>query len=73
MTTTYNTIERETEKAYLINLPVNWADNCHPKSFWFPKSVVTIAGLNQIEIKDWFADKMSKENTFHGYRMNFGI
>lgn len=72
MTTTFNTIVRETEKAMLINLPVNWADNVHPREFWFPKSVVTIMG-NMIEIKDWFAEKMSKENTYNGYRMNFGI
>ena len=62
MTTTYNTIAKETEKAMLINVTVNWADNCHIREFWFP-----------MEIKDWFADKMSKENAFNGYRMNFGI
>ena len=72
MTTTFNTIVRETEKAFLVNLPVRWADNCYPREFWFPKSVATIMG-NMIEIKDWFADKMSKENAYHGYQMNFGI
>lgn len=73
MTTTYNTIAKETEKAMLINVTVNWADNCHIREFWFPKSVVTILNEKTMEIKDWFADKMSKENAFNGYRMNFGI
>lgn len=73
MTTTINTIVRETERAMLINLPVNWADNCYAREFWFPKSVVSVLNAKTIEIKDWFAEKMSKENTYNGYRMYFGI
>ena len=81
MTTTYKTpefremfinkVEAETEKAYKISLSVSWNDNYHTRSFWFPKSVVVKPENDTMlwAVKTWFAEKMEKENAFHGYRM----
>lgn len=70
-----NGIENETEKAYKLNIQVEWNGNSHNKSFWFPKSVV-IAPSNTNEtwkVKSWFSDKIEKENTFKGYRMRIDV
>ena len=68
----FNKIERETEKAMLINLPVSWNDNVYARSFWFPKSCVKLYE-NTVEIATFIVEKMEKENAFHGYMMNFAI
>lgn len=65
-------IVKETEKAMQLNISVSWADNYHVKAFWFPKSVISIQG-EFVEIKDWFAEKLCKENTFNGYIMQIGF
>ena len=66
----FNRIEKETEKAVMVNLPVNWNDNWHSRSFWFPKSCVKIY-TNTMDIASFLIEKMGNENAFHGYRMNF--
>jgi hypothetical protein len=66
-----NNIERETEKAMLINCPVTWADNMHQKSLWFPKSVIEVVSDRVAEVKDWFINKTEAANAFHGYQMHF--
>jgi len=68
----FNQIEKETEKAIMVNLPVSWNSNCHPRSFWFPKSCVKMY-KQTMEIATWMVEKMEKENAFHGYRMEFPI
>lgn len=64
-----NEVEKETEKAYLLNIVVSWNDNTHNKSFWFPKSVVKASEDKIWEVKAWFANKMEKENAYKGYGM----
>lgn len=60
---------RETEKALLIEIKVCWNYNKWvARSFWFPKSVVTLNG-EAIEVATWFANKLCDKNTFHGYKM----
>lgn len=68
----FNNIERETEKAMLINLPVSWNDNVHARSFWFPKSCIKVY-QNTVEIATFIIEKMERENAFHGYQMSFSI
>lgn len=65
-----NHIERETEKALLINCPVSWADNMHPKSLWFPKSCVEV-GDKVMRVATFLVEKLSAANEYHGYRMYF--
>lgn len=68
----YNAIEKETEKAMLIEAPVSWAGNMHTKSFWFPKSVIVeIENARCMKVKTWFIDKLSEQKAFNGYRMYF--
>lgn len=62
-------VEKETEKAIKLNITVSWADNLHLRSFWFPKSLVKHVKDDLYEIQTWFAWKLEKENTFHGYQM----
>lgn len=68
----FNTIEKETAKAYLINIPVTWNSNMYNRSFWFPKSCVKIYGRT-MDVATFIIEKMEQENAFHGYRMNFEI
>lgn len=65
-----NMVERETEKAVLVNLPVSWNSNMHARSFWFPKSCVEVHERTMI-VATFIIEKMERENTFNGYRMTF--
>lgn len=68
----YNRVEKETEKAMLVEAPVTWADNMHTRSFWFPKSVIIeIENERCIKVKSWFIDKLSEQEAYKGYRMYF--
>lgn len=67
-----NKVEKETEKAIMVNLPVSWNGNMQPKTFWFPKSCVMIHNQT-ISIASFLIEKLERENTFHGYRMSFEI
>ena len=68
----FNKIERETEKAYLINFPVSWNANIHPRSFWIPKSCVMFY-KQTIGIADFLIRKLERDNAFKGYEMRFEI
>jgi len=62
---------KATEKAILLNCLVCWgAGKAIEKQFWFPKSVI-IEKINDetYDIKDWFCNKLSEQNSFKGYRM----
>ena len=66
---------KETEKAILLNCLVSWGSSkAREKQIWFPKSVVN-AKINKetYDIKTWFCDKLSEQNTFKGYRMNINV
>lgn len=69
-----NNIARETEKALLVNCNVSFNANA-PKAreIWMPKSVCgrTNKAGTMLEVEQWFLDKLSEQNAFHGYRMNF--
>lgn len=64
-------IERETEKAYLIQMPVFWNMVAHTRKFWFPKKCVEIVNDSIVGIDAWLVEKLEKENAFNGYRMTF--
>lgn len=70
-----NSLVKETEKAICVNVSVTWGmGGCKQKNIWFPKSVaeiITINGDLHILVQDWFADKISKDNAYKGYLMNF--
>lgn len=68
----FNKIEKETEKAIMVNLPVSWNCNMHPKSFWFPKSCVMIHEKT-MSIATFLIEKLERENAFHGYEMRFEV
>lgn len=64
-------IEKETEKAYQMTITVSYNDNMTIRTFWFPKSVVR-KPLQEgwaWSVKAWFAEKMERENAYHGYLM----
>lgn len=67
-----NGITKETEKAICINCPVSYNANA-PKGrdIWMPKSVCEIVNEQVAAVEDWFLAKLSEQNAFHGYRMNF--
>lgn len=65
-------IERTTEKAALVNALVNYNDNASKvRQIWMPLSVITINGNEFLEVEGWFLSKLSQQNAFHGYAMNF--
>lgn len=68
-------IVKETEKSICCTVIVNWGEgNWKEKNIWFPKSLCEIRrenGTEWIDVEEWFTDKLSRENSFHGYRMNF--
>ena len=72
-----NSIEKETEKAVMLNCQVMWNGNTHGKSLWFPKSVLGNRGeANENghfaqNVATWFCEKLSCQNQFHGYFMYF--
>lgn len=68
-----NNVERESEKAMLVNCPVSWNANYYKRSFWMPKSVISFINDNKtiIEVADWFINKLAGQNAFHGYPMRF--
>lgn len=68
----FNMVEKETAKAYLINIPVSWNSNMHARSFWFPKSCVKLY-KETMDVATFIIERMEQENAFHGYRMNFEI
>ena len=68
----FNQIEKETEKAVLVNLPVSWNCNMHPKSFWFPKSCIMFHNQT-MSIATFLVEKLERENAFHGYAMCFEV
>jgi hypothetical protein len=66
-----NNIEKETEKAYLISVPVCWAGNrAKTRSFWFPKSCVEIKN-NVAIVAKFILSKLESANYFNGYFMTF--
>lgn len=68
----YNNIEKESEKAVKVNALVKWSDKSFERSFWMPKSVISIDKENMtIDMKDWFYNKLCQENMFGGYMMEF--
>ena len=68
----FNYVEKETEKAILVNLPVSWNANIYARKFWLPKSCVKMY-QHTMDIATWMVEKMEKENAFHGYTMSFEI
>jgi len=68
----YNSIVKESEKAICLNVPVSYNANA-PKGrdIWMPKSLCTIFSERVAVVEDWFLAKLSEQNAFHGYRMNF--
>ena len=68
----FNQIEKETEKAVLVNLPVSWNCNMHTKSFWFPKSCI-IFHNQTMSIATFLVEKLERENAFHGFEMRFEV
>ena len=67
----FRSVEKETEKAYLISMPVCWAGNrAHVRSFWFPKSCVELK-TNVVIVAKFILNKLECENAFHGYYMTF--
>lgn len=71
-----NGIVKETEKAILVKALVTWNDNGYKeREIWMPKSVVTVVDDARkgeiLDVEDWFIDKLSAQNAFHGYRMSF--
>lgn len=67
-----NGISKESEKAICVRAMVNYNDNASKeREIWLPRSVVTVTGDNVASVEDWFLDKCSLQNAFHGYRMNF--
>lgn len=66
-----NNVERETEKAILVNMPVYWNGGSEKnRSFWFPKSCVEVC-KQTIVVTNFLIEKLMKENSFHGYDMRF--
>lgn len=71
-----NGIVKETEKAILVKALVTWNDNGYKeREIWMPKSVVTVADDARkgeiLDVEEWFINKLSAQNVFHGYRMSF--
>lgn len=54
MTTIFiNSVERESEKAMLLNVNVSFnANTPKPRSIWFPKSVIESINGSTAEVKD---------------------
>ena len=71
----YNNIEKETAKAILVNASVCWNEGkWHEKNFWMPKSIITIdAKHSTLDMKDWFYEKLCRDNAYHGYIMDFAM
>lgn len=68
----YNSIERESEKAVLIDCPVSWGDGkTHSRSFWFPKSCIRIYSERGVQVATFLIEKLMQQNAFKGYRMKF--
>lgn len=67
-----SSIDQETDKAYKMTIKVSWNGNIATRSFWFPKSVVMppVQEGWAWSVKSWFADKLEKQNIYHGYIMN---
>ncbi|MCR5352399.1 MAG: hypothetical protein K6E35_07925 [Bacteroidales bacterium] len=67
-----NGIVKESEKAICINAPVSYNANA-PKGrdIWMPKSVASVISERIAVVEDWFLAKLSEQNAFRGYRMNF--
>ncbi len=70
-----NRIVKETEKATCFNITVSWGEGKWiDKDIWFPKSAVEVFEVNgdtHIAAADWIVAKISTQNAFKGYRMNF--
>ena len=68
-------IVKETEKSLCCTVVVNWGEgNWKQKDIWFPKSLCDVFNFNGkdwVSVENWFIDKLSRENSFKGYRMNF--
>lgn len=65
-----NKIEKESEKAILVNFTVSWGEGgMKLKSIWVPKSACTVLREDLIECEDWFLRKIGEQNTWKGYRM----
>lgn len=72
-----NSIEKESEKALLINVTVNWNEgNWHQRSFWMPKSaieLIKVKGEQHAMVEDWLLQKLRENNAFNGYPMAFPL
>ena len=67
-----NGISRRSDKAILVNALVNYNSNASKeREIWMPKSVIEEVSDNFIKVEDWFLQKLSWQNAFHGYQMNF--
>lgn len=65
-------IAAETAKAVCVNAIVSFnANKTSTRKVWMPRSVVANATEKLIEVEEWFLSKLSEQNAFHGYRMNF--
>lgn len=62
-------VEKETEKAVLVMLPVSWNENMYVRSFWFPKSCVKMHE-ESMEVAAFLISKLENENAFNGYKMH---
>lgn len=64
-------IKKETEKAVLIAALVCWGNgNNKVKEIWMPKSAISFDGDFAV-VKDWFINKLSADNAYMGYPMEF--
>lgn len=67
-----NGIVKESEKAICLNCLVSYNDNTpKERAIWMPRSVAEAVNDNLAKVEDWFLDKLSRQNAFRGYTMNF--
>ena len=67
-----NGISKESDKAILVKCLVSYNANANKeREIWMPKSVTANVTSNTIDVEDWFLNKLSSANAFHGYRMTF--
>lgn len=68
---------RETEKAINFDTLVCWANgNAKVKNMWMPKSCVKVGTADEygqivVSVVDWFVNKVTMQNQFNGYNMEF--
>jgi len=72
MVTIEANVERETEKAILIEATIDTGVGQRGKNIWVPKSLSHIVNESRVEIKDWFLTKKYNElkdevSCFYGF------